>query len=74
MHRVQCKMARAALGWRAKDLADAAEVGSATVARFELGQEISEQNLAKLKAALEGAGAQFTSRSGRIGVSLLEKP
>ena len=52
-------MARAALGWRAKDLAEAAHVGTATIARFELGSDIAEDSLRKLEAALAGAGVGF---------------
>lgn len=59
MDSTQCKMARAALGWSGKDLADAAGVGSATIARFELGSTVAKDNLAKLRKALEDAGIRF---------------
>lgn len=65
-------MARAALGWRAQDLADASGVGPATIARFELGRDIAEENRAKLRDALQQAGAQFSRRSGRVGVTVPE--
>ncbi len=63
-------MARAGLGWRAKDLAAKAGVGSATVARFELGEKIAEDSQAKIQSALEAAGAQFSGRAGRVGASV----
>ncbi len=65
-------MARAGIGWRAQDLADAAGVGYATVARFEAGAAIAPDTLAKLVAALEGGGAAFTAGKGRVGVSVPE--
>jgi transcriptional regulator with XRE-family HTH domain len=60
------------LGWRAADLAEASGVGSATIARFELGQPVSTDSIAKLEAALAKEGAQFSRRSGRIGVTVAE--
>jgi len=63
-------MARAGIGWTAKDLAAKAGVGSATVARFELGEKIADDNRAKMQGALEAAGAQFSRRSGRVGASV----
>lgn len=55
-------MARAALGWRAKDLSDAAGVGTATIARFELGSDIANESRDKMRTALEGAGVRFVDR------------
>lgn len=70
MNATQCKMARAGVGWRAQDLAIAAGVGYATVARFEAGAAIAPESLAKLVQALEGAGAMFLAGKGRVGVSV----
>jgi transcriptional regulator with XRE-family HTH domain len=66
----QSRMARAGIGWRAADLAKAAGVGSATVARFELGQTVDEASIAKMRAALERAGADFTEQKGRVVVAV----
>ena len=55
-------MARAALGWRAKDLSDAAGVGTATIARFELGSDIANESRDKMRAAFEAAGVNFVER------------
>ena len=66
----QSRMARAGLGWRAADLAEAAGIGSATVARFELGRPVEESSVAKMRSALEAAGAGFTHRKGKVGVAV----
>ena len=69
MSSTQCKMARAALGWSASELAGRAQVGVATVNRFEAGQ--GEPTTATVKAmeyAMEAAGVVFDVE--REGVSL----
>lgn len=63
-------MARSGLNWRAQDLADKAGVGYATVARFEAGGVINADSLDKLENALAGAGAQFSRRADRLGVTI----
>ncbi len=55
----QCRMARAGLGWSARDLAGAAGVGYATVARFESGKPITPGSMKALQETLEAAGVQF---------------
>lgn len=65
-------MAKAAIGWSAKDLAAAAGLGYATIARFEAGQAVDENSISKMRKALVDAGADFTRRAGRIGVSVPE--
>jgi transcriptional regulator with XRE-family HTH domain len=70
MDATQCKMARAGLGWSARDLARESGVATATIARFELGRPISELNRDKLSKALADAGAQFSQKTGRIGVEV----
>ena len=58
----QCKMARVALGWTARDLADRAKIGVATVNRFEagVGKPIT-LTLEAMQWALENAGVRFTA-------------
>lgn len=73
MKTAQCKMARAGLGWSARDLADNAQVGYATVARFESGDAISDESLGKIDAALKAAGVSLTGGGGRLGVSIPDK-
>ena len=65
-------MARAGIGWRAQDLASAAGVGYATVARFEAGAAIAPDSLVKLVQALTDAGASFSAGKGRVGVTVPE--
>jgi transcriptional regulator with XRE-family HTH domain len=72
MNGTQSKMARAALGWSSHDLARFAGVARITVARFESGANIEDESRAKLVTALEDAGARFSRRSGRVGVSVPE--
>ncbi len=46
---VQCRMARAALGWGVRELAAAAKVSIDTVARFERGDELKERTIEALR-------------------------
>jgi predicted transcriptional regulator len=58
----QCRMARAGLGWSARDLASAARVGLATVQRFETGQVTPiPATVTAMQRALETAGIEFRS-------------
>ena len=58
---VQCRMARAALGWGVRELAAFAKVSIDTVARFERGDELKERTIDALQRALETAGVEFTN-------------
>ena len=58
---LQCRMARAALGWGVRELASAAKVSTDTVARFERGDELKERTIDALQRALEAAGIEFTN-------------
>lgn len=64
MKSVQCKMARAALGWGVRELAAAAKVSPDTVARLERGEELRERTVDAVRSALEEAGIQFISENG----------
>ena len=59
MYPVQCKMARAALGWGIRDLAKVAKVSADTVSRLERGEVLQERTLDALRIAFESAGIQF---------------
>jgi transcriptional regulator with XRE-family HTH domain len=62
---VQCKMARAALGWGVRDLAARSGVATNTITRFENGRtgtNVSTLNL--LKMTFEKAGVRFTDEGG----------
>lgn len=56
---VQCKMARAALGWGVRDLAKEAGVAPDTISRLERGEEILPRTLTAIRTALESAGVEF---------------
>src|SRR5262245_58509044 len=58
---LQCRMARAALGWGVRELAAAAKVSTDTVARFERGDELKERTIDALQHALEAFGIEFTN-------------
>jgi transcriptional regulator with XRE-family HTH domain len=59
---VQCKMARAAVGWSVRDLAREARVNPSTVVRFENGQaEPIRLTVEAIQRALEAAGIEFTN-------------
>ena len=55
----QSKMARAALGWSARDLAQRARVGVNTVKRFENGKPVNVSTLTLIQQAFEQAGIEF---------------
>ncbi len=73
----QIRAARALLGWRQDDLAKAAEVGLATVARIEQGEGMVQGNfstIARIQQALEREGISFIAdQEGVIGVTLERK-
>lgn len=52
-------MARAALGWGVRDLAEKAGTTANTVSRFENGADAMGGTLSKIEAALEAAGVEF---------------
>ena len=59
MKAIQSRMARAALDWSLSDAASASGLGRATLARFELDQQVSEDTLQKLRSAYEREGVEF---------------
>ena len=63
----QCKMARVALDWTLQDLANAAQVGLATVNRFEIQQAVPRRaTLAAIERAFEAAGIEFVPGGARL--------
>ena len=70
---VQCRMARAALGWGVRELAGFAKVSIDTVVRFERGEELKERTIDALQRALETAGVEFTN-GDRPGVRVAAAP
>jgi transcriptional regulator with XRE-family HTH domain len=67
-------MGRAALNWSAADLAKAAGVGYATVARFETGANVQPEKVQALRAALEGAGVQIVGTGKLAGAVVPPQP
>jgi len=63
---VQCRMARAALGWSVKDLANKAHVGATTVIRFEGGKPANASTLTLIRQAFEAAGVKFLDDGGIV--------
>lgn len=68
----QSRMARAALQWSLHDLAAASSVSRMTCARFELGNTVVAESVASIRAALVEAGADFSHKAGRVGVTVPE--
>lgn len=71
-------MARAGLGWGVRELAAKAKISAETVVRFESGEQLREQTLAKLRGAIERAGVEFiaegqASTAGGAGVRLAKR-
>lgn len=61
----QCRMARAALGWNMKDLAEHSRVSANTIDRFENGRNIPiPATLMALRQAFEAAGCEFINETG----------
>jgi transcriptional regulator with XRE-family HTH domain len=61
MKAIQLRMARAAIGWGVRQLAEKAGVTANTVTRIENGADAKESTLNALKGALEAAGIEFTN-------------
>jgi ribosome-binding protein aMBF1 (putative translation factor) len=59
-----CRAARALLGWGVRDLAKEAEVGVASVARYEAGEPLRDDTVQKMKDAFEANGVEITNGKG----------
>jgi transcriptional regulator with XRE-family HTH domain len=70
--RLQVRMARAALGWGVRDLAQRAGIAPNTVSRFENGAGARVDTLVHIQEALERAGVIFipADEGGGPGVRL----
>ena len=66
MTREQCRAARALLGVTQHQLADAAKVSIATLARFEQGAELKALCADALAGALGRAGVEFIPRGVQL--------
>jgi transcriptional regulator with XRE-family HTH domain len=61
MKAVQLRMARAAVGWGVRELAERAGITANTVTRIENGADAKQSTMDRLQAALEAAGVEFTN-------------
>ena len=73
----QCRGARALLDWSAQNLADRAEIGVATVRRFEGGSVVAAASIEAMTVTLIAAGITFitdgqTSVGGGDGVRITQ--
>ncbi|MGX7873223.1 helix-turn-helix domain-containing protein [Mesorhizobium sp. ORM6] len=57
-------MARAALGWGVRELAEAAQVATQTITRLEQGDQLKPKTLQAVRAAFEAAGIEFIAENG----------
>ncbi len=57
--RAQVRMARAALGWGVRDVAERAGIAANTVSRYENGADAMGETLLKLQRTFENAGVIF---------------
>jgi transcriptional regulator with XRE-family HTH domain len=64
MKPVQLRMARAAVGWGVRDLAEKAGVTANTVTRIENGSDAKQSTMDRLQQALEDAGVVFIDENG----------
>jgi transcriptional regulator with XRE-family HTH domain len=64
MKPIQLRMARAAVGWGVRDLAEKAGVTANTVTRIENGSDAKQSTMDRLQQALEDAGVVFIDENG----------
>jgi transcriptional regulator with XRE-family HTH domain len=61
MKAIQLRMARSAIGWGVRELAEKAGVTANTVTRIENGADAKQSTIDALQRALEAAGIEFTN-------------
>jgi transcriptional regulator with XRE-family HTH domain len=71
---VQSRMARAALGWNLRELAERAGLSHDTIVRFEAGDELKSKTVEAIRAALESAGVEFIAENGGGAGVRLKRP
>lgn len=67
MKAVQIRMARAAIGWGVRELAERAGVTANTVTRIENGADAKQSTMDSLQHALAEAGVEFIDENGGGG-------
>ncbi len=72
--REHVRMARAALRWNVRKLAQQAGVTANTISRFENGSDAKGSTLQKIQRVFEQAGIEFISeKDGSLGVRITNK-
>ena len=64
MNSAQMRMARAALGWGVRDLAEKAGITANTVTRIENGADAKQSTIDAMRSAFEAAGIEFIPENG----------
>lgn len=64
MNPAQMRMARAALGWGVRDLAEKAGITANTVTRIENGADAKQSTIDAIRSAFEAAGIEFIPENG----------
>lgn len=64
MKSVQIRMARAALGWGVRELAEKAGITANTVTRIENGADAKQSTMEAIQRTLEAAGLDFIPENG----------
>jgi transcriptional regulator with XRE-family HTH domain len=64
---VHLRMARAALGWSLKDLAERADVNINTISRYEAGSQVMSGTIGKIESVLLREGVIFLEEEGQLG-------
>ncbi|WP_246680469.1 MULTISPECIES: transcriptional regulator [unclassified Mesorhizobium] len=64
MNPVQCRMARAALGWGVLDLSQQAKISTQTIVRFERGEALKQTTVDLIRSTFESAGIEFIPENG----------
>lgn len=67
-------MARSGLSLGVRELAEAAQVSTNTITRFEKGEELRPRTVEAIRAALEAAGVEFIAENGGGPGVRLRKP
>ncbi|WP_354347267.1 helix-turn-helix domain-containing protein [Phyllobacterium ifriqiyense] len=71
MNGVQCKLARVALGWGVRQLAETANVSTQTISRLERGEQLRASTLDGVRQVFEAAGIEFQwSEGGDFGIMI----
>lgn len=79
MNADQLRMARAALRWSVRDLAEKSGITANTISRIENGSDTRTSTVESLKRALEEGGVVFISENGggagvRLAKAAADKP